>query len=191
MAGYRLDPEAPGARQVRPCVDRPHPSWQAWAVCLGRATVSARLGLRTRKRVGSRSPSSGFQDAPAAIWRAAHIPSRSASGAAGRKSGKAGWYQQSHEGEAVSPARQHLTILDCRMFWVACAVAVKRERSGQCRSPLAARRHLWPLLAKAAVTTDMVFRLLMTQLRVRQESWQRIGGESPSRESLANHPDPE
>jgi hypothetical protein len=25
MAGYRLDPEAPGARQVSPCVDRQHP----------------------------------------------------------------------------------------------------------------------------------------------------------------------
>jgi hypothetical protein len=58
------------------------------------------------------------------------------------------------------------------MLWVACGVAVKRGlgnvgRLSQharvlCRSVRTDGLPRWPLLAKAAVTTDMVFRLLMT-----------------------------
>jgi hypothetical protein len=104
--------------------------------------------------VGSRSPGSGFQDAQQQfgvglplIGAIAHtqqvgVPEQLV-GKAARRGGLN--VQPSHEGEAVLPARQHLTIQDCRMLWVACGVAVKRERSGQCRSPLAARARTLPI----------------------------------------------
>ena len=93
-----------------------------------------------------------------------------------------------HDDEFASP------LLDRLLFAGQLVCERRNNEESRCRLSLsasfAAVHQLGSNWRHTGLVTDIVIPSKVTRSRVRQESWQRIGGESP-REGLANHPDPE